>query len=68
MNPKTLNVSIHANNHKPVKCGRLSSVLSDIEHPGVDTDPVEVSAQLLGDVGLAPGRQAHHTDHVGYEC
>lgn len=28
-----------------------------------DTNPVEVASQLLGDVGLTPGREAHHHDH-----
>ena len=30
-----------------------------------DADPVEVAGQLLGDVGLAAGREAHHDDHRG---
>lgn len=30
-----------------------------------DANPVEVASQLLGDVGLPPGWQAHHHDHRG---
>lgn len=28
-------------------------------------DPVQVAGELLGDVGLPPGWQAHHHDHRG---
>ena len=36
--------------------------------PGVDPDPVEVAGELLGDVGLAPGRQPHHHDHLAHRA
>lgn len=32
---------------------------------GGDTDPVQVPGELLGDVGLPPGRKSHHDDHRG---
>lgn len=32
---------------------------------GGDTDPIQVPGELLGDVGLPPGRKSHHDDHRG---
>ena len=39
-------------------------VLSQVEHPGVDSDPVEVPGELPADVGLAAGREPHHHNDV----
>ena len=42
----------------------LSSVLSNIEHFCCNSNPVEVSGELLGDVGFAAGGQPHHHNHL----
>lgn len=44
--------------------GRVSPVLAEIVDLRADADPVQVAAELLRDVGLAAGRQAHHRYHV----
>lgn len=36
-----------------------------IAYPGADADPAQVAAQLLGDVGLATGREPDQRDDVG---
>ena len=43
----------------------LTAVLAEVKHPGVDPKPLQVARQLLADVGLAPGREAHHGNDVG---
>lgn len=43
---------------------RLPPVFTHVEDRGVDSDPVEVPRQLLGDVSLAPRRQPDHADEV----
>ena len=40
-------------------------VLAQVEHPGVDPNPVEVPGELPADVGLAAGREPHHHNDVG---
>lgn len=44
--------------------GGVPPVLAQVEDLRADADPVEVSAQLLGYVGLAASRQADHRDHM----
>ena len=48
-----------------VSRGRVSPVLAQIVHLRADADPVEVAAELLRDVGLAPRGQTNHRDHMG---
>ena len=43
---------------------KLASVLAEVEHPGVDPEPLEISRELLAYVRLAPGRESHHCDDV----
>ena len=43
---------------------QLPPILPEVEHPGGDSDPVEVPGQLLADVRLPPGGETHHHDHV----
>ena len=42
----------------------LPPILAEVEDPGVDPKPLEISGELLADVRLAPGRQSHHGDDV----
>lgn len=48
-----------------VSGGGVPPVLAQVEHLRADADPIQVSAQLLGYVGLAARRQTDHRDHVG---
>ena len=43
-------------------------VLAQVEHPGVDPDPVEVPGELLGDVRLAPGGEADHDNDLAHSA
>uniref|UniRef100_A0A6G5AFG7 Uncharacterized protein n=1 Tax=Rhipicephalus microplus TaxID=6941 RepID=A0A6G5AFG7_RHIMP len=42
----------------------LTPIFANIEHSGLDANPVEVASQLLGNVGFAPGRKTHHGNNV----
>ena len=51
-----------------VNCNKTDNdrpVLAKVEHPGVDSDPVEVPGELPADVCLAAGRKPHHHNHMG---
>ena len=43
-------------------------IVSGIEHPGVDPDPVEVPGELLGDVCLTPGGEADHDNDLTHSA
>ena len=43
---------------------RIESCGNSVPYFGVDADPVEVSRQLLGDVGLASRRKSDESDDV----
>ena len=43
----------------------LTAVLAEVEHSGVDAQPLQIPRELLADVSLSPGREAHHGNDVG---
>lgn len=42
----------------------MPPVLAQVEDLCADADPIEISAQFLGYVGLATSRQTNHGDHM----
>ena len=47
-----------------VGIGRQASVLAQVEHPGVDADPVQVAGQFLGNVRFTSGWQPYHRNNM----
>ena len=47
-----------------IDVGHVPAHVTRVEAPRLDVNPLEVAHQLVGDVGLAPGRQTHHGNHV----
>ena len=47
-----------------IRFSRLSSILSNVEDPGIDSNPIQITGQLLSDVCLASGGQTNHCDHM----
>lgn len=47
-----------------ISLGGLTSIFANVEDASLDANPVHVASQLLRDVRLATGGQAHHGDHM----